>query len=261
MTVGYGLSDEDKFQFDLQGFLIIRGVLSEDECAYYSELADAAWPKQPGDDPMRRLDDMSKTWGQPFVDLMDHSRVLSYLVELMGRQLRIDHDYCIFMGKGAKRGNLHGGPRLFESDHWYRYQDGVMRNGLTVATYNLTDAPAGAGGFTCIPGSHKTNFLKLVDPAVQRFERDAPYVYQPPMAAGDVLIFTEALIHGTGEWLADHERRVLLYKYSPPHSTWRIEPYDLDDFPEATERQKLLMAPPSVQAHRAVVGRGESFDR
>ena len=136
-----------------------------------------------------------------------------------------------------------------------------MRNGLTVATYNLTDAPAGAGGFTCIPGSHKTNYLKLLDPAVQGFEREAAYVYQPPMAAGDVLIFTEALVHGTGAWHADHERRALLYKYSPPHSSWRIEPYNLADFPLATERQKRLMAPPSVEAHAPVVARGESFDR
>lgn len=257
----YGLTDEDKFQFDLQGFLILRGVLSPEDCADYCRLADELWPRQADDGLTRRRDDMSRNWGQRFVDLMDHPRVLACMVELMGRQLRIDHDYCIFMGKGAKRGNLHGGPRLFETDHWYRYQDGVMRNGLTVVTYNLTDAPAGAGGFTCIPGSHKTNYLELLDPAVQRFERDAPYVYQPPMAAGDVLIFTEALVHGTGVWHADHERRVLLYKYSPPHSTWRIEPYNLHDFPDATERQKRLMAPPSVQAHPPVVPRGESFDR
>tara|TARA_Y100001934_G_scaffold11100_1_gene14101 strand:+ start:2446 stop:3225 length:780 start_codon:yes stop_codon:yes gene_type:complete len=257
----YGLSDEDRFQFDLQGFLVIPGVLSADECEHYIRLADEAWPRQPGDGPMRRQNDMAKAWGQPFVDLMDHPVVLSYLVELMGRQLRIDHDYCIFMREGAPHGNLHGGPRLFESDHWYRYQDGIMRNGLTVTTWNLTDAPAGAGGFTCIPGSHKTNFLKLVDPAVQRFERDAPYVVQPTMAAGDVLIFTEALIHGTGKWHASHERRALLYKYSPPHSSWRIDQYDLNDFPEATERQRRLMAPPSVEAHAPVVPRGESFDR
>ena len=257
----YGLSDEDKFQFDLQGFVVLRGVLSAEECTHYSQLADAKWPRHAEDGPMRRLNDMSKTWGQPFVDLMDHPRVLAVLVELMGRQLRIDHDYCIFMNTSAPHSKLHGGPRLFESDHWYRYQDGVMRNGLTVAIWNLTDAPAGSGGFTCIPGSHKTNFLKLLDPAVARFEREAPYVLQPPMEAGDVLIFTEALIHGTDVWRAEHERRALLYKYSPPHSTWCIEPYDMTDFPEATDRQRRLMAPPSVERHAPVVARGDSFER
>ena len=88
-----------------------------------------------------------------------------------------------------------------------------MRNGLTFATYNLTDAPAGVGGFTCIPGSHKTNYLKLLDPAVQGFEREAAYVYQPPMAAGDVLIFTEALSHGCAPWRAPHQRRTVRYLF------------------------------------------------
>ena len=37
----YGLSDEDKFQFDLQGFVVLRGVLSAEECTHYSQLADA----------------------------------------------------------------------------------------------------------------------------------------------------------------------------------------------------------------------------
>ena len=151
---------------------------------------------------------------------MDDDRLLPYLVELVGSRLRIDHDYCIFMRRGAGSNNLHGGPWRYESDHWYRYHDGEMRNGLTVATWNLTDVGPGDGGFACVPGSHKSNFLQHMPRDVARFERREDWVVQPTMAAGDVLIFTEALIHGTTAWTADHERRTLLYKYSPPHSTW-----------------------------------------
>ena len=68
-----------------------------------------------------------------------------------------------------------------------------------------------------------------------------------------MLIFTEALIHGTAEWRADHERRTLLYKYSPPHSSWARDGYDPARFPDATPRQLRLMAPPSVEAHARVV--------
>ena len=50
-------------------------------------------------------------------------------------------------------------PRRYETDHWYYYSDGIMRNGLTVATWALTDVGPGDGGFVCVPGSHKTNFL------------------------------------------------------------------------------------------------------
>ena len=254
------MTDEEKFIFDLQGFIVIPGVLSKTECEQYIALADEAWPRQPDDGAFRRFGGISR-WGQPFVDLMDHPRVLEYLVELIGRRLRIDHDYCIFMRKGDAINPLHGGPRLYETDHWYYYQDGIMRNGLTVATFNLTDAPEGAGGFACIPGSHKTNFIRHLPADVRHYKRHPAYVIQPPMEAGDVLIFTEALIHGTRPWVADHERRTLLYKYSPPHSSWRIDQYDLSEFPEATERQKRLMAPPSVQDHPVVVAKGESFER
>ena len=33
--------------------------------------------------------------------------------------------------------------------------------------------------------------------------------------AGDAIIFTETLTHGTLPWTAAHERRALLYKFSP----------------------------------------------
>lgn len=39
------------------------------------------------------------------------------------------------MTKGGRAGGLHGGG---ESEHWYRYRDGVMCNGLTVVTFFLT---------------------------------------------------------------------------------------------------------------------------
>ena len=249
---GSCLSDEEKFLFDLRGYIVVKHVLDRHECDALVRLADRVWPRQPGEGPYRRFNGISG-WGQAFVDLMDHDRLLPYLVELLGSRLRIDHDYCIFMRKHASRNTLHGGPWRYESDHWYRYHDGVMRNGLTVATWNLTDAPKGAGGFVCVPGSHKSNFLALMPKDVARFERDADWVVQPEMAAGDVLIFTEALIHGTAAWRADHERRTLLYKYSPPHSTWAIQPYDVADYPHATARQRRLMAPPSVQSHPRVM--------
>lgn len=248
------MTEEEKFRFDLQGYLVIKNVLTESECRELSDLADEAWPRQDEDGPFRRTGYVSQ-WHQRFLDLADHPNLLPYLIELVGSRLRLDHDYCIFMQKDDTRNRLHGGPRLFESDHWYHYADGVMRNGLTVATYALTDAGLGDGGFACIPGSHKSNFLRYMPKDVALFERDADYVHQPELLTGDVLVFTEALIHGTAAWTADHERRTLLYKYSPPHSRWTVRDYDLANYPDATEQQHRLLAPPSVEAHKPVVGK------
>ncbi len=246
------LSGEQQFEFDLQGYVVLRGVLSAAECSRLSALADQAWPAQPGDGPDRRTERISR-WGSPFLDLIDHDAVLPALIDLVGPKLRLDHDYCLFMRRGGRSSTLHGGPFLFETDHWYRYHDGVMRNGLTVATFTLVDAPRGAGGFVCIPGSHKTNYLRELPEDVRSLSRRPDYVVQPELGAGDVVIFTEALIHGTAPWTADHERRALLYKYSPPHSAWALDRYDHADYPNATARQLRLMAPPSVERHARVI--------
>ena len=249
-------TEEEKFRFDLQGFIVLPGVLTRAECTLLSELSDTVWPRQPGDGAFRRTEAISR-WGGAFLNLIDHPCVLPYLVELIGPRLRADHDYCIFMRSGADGQNIHGGPMRYESDHWYHYHDGVMRNGLMVATWVLNDAEPGDGGFICIPGSHKTNFIDAVPRDVLTQEYRPDYVIQPELRAGDVLLFTEALIHGTATWRGSQERRALLYKYSPPHSSWAKVPYNLQHYPDASPQQQRLMAPASVEDHAKVLNPAE----
>jgi hypothetical protein len=238
------VTPEEKFLFDLEGYLVIKNVLTPAEVAELNDLADRIFTENKAESD-RRKSQVSR-WGPATQRLIDHPKIVPYLLELLGPKVRIDHDYCIFMTKGGRRGGLHGGETEREPDHWYKYRDGVMRNGLTVVTFFLTDAPVGAGGFACIPGSHKSNFPFNVPEDVKIFERRPHYVIQPPVEAGDALIFTEALIHGTMPWQADHERRALLYKYSPGHSAWSQNYYKPEEYPTATEQQLRLMAPPSV---------------
>ena len=75
---------------------------------------------------------------------------------------------------------------------------------------------------------------------------------QPEVEVGDVVFFTEALIHGTMPWTAENERRSLLYKYSPGHSAWSGNYYNLNDYEELTERQKLMLAPPSIGGRSSI---------
>ncbi len=242
------MTAEERFQFDLEGYLVVPGVLTASEVVELNELADEVWPGEHDENGLRRTSNISQ-WGPRFRDLIDHPRIVPYLIALMGPKFRIDHDYSMFMVRGTHRSRLHGGPspQCREGDHWYRYYpDGTIRNGLTVFTYNLADCGAGAGGFGCIPGSHKTNLLAAIPEDVLTMERHAHYVHQPAVKAGDVLIFTEALVHGTLPWNADYERRALLYKYSPGHSAWSSTYYDPSDYPGATEQQLRIMAAPSV---------------
>jgi hypothetical protein len=224
-------------------------VLSPEEVANLNAIADREFGGPYDETQVKRTSDVSK-WDKACQELFDHPKILPYLLELLGPKFRADHDYCIFMKKGAHRGNLHGGDIEHVTgragDHWYKYRDGVMRNGLTVFTYNLAPAKQGDGGFSCVPGSHKSNFATHLPKDVRTFDRIPDYVCQPAVDAGDVIIFTEALIHGTMPWAGDHERRALLYKFSPGHSSWSLNYYNADDYDGLTEQQKRILMPPCV---------------
>ena len=241
----YQVSEEEKFIFDLDGYIVIKNVLSSDEVDVLNAIADQKMAEHTGEDGYKNVRQPS-AWGAPFQRLLDHPRVMPYLLEFLVSKVRIDHDYLIFMDKGAKRGRLHGGDNGQEGDHWYKYRDGVIRTGLTVVTFFTSPARAGDGGFSCIPGTHKTNFLKSVPQDVRNFERFPHYVRQPEVEPGDALMFSEALVHGTMPWAADHQRRAFLYKYSPGHSAWSGKYYDLSQYENLTEQQVRLMAPPSI---------------
>lgn len=240
------MTPEERFLFDLHGYLVVKQVLSSVEVAALNRRADRSRPPTLDALGYDRVFNAS-AWGPQYHALIDHPTVVPYLRELVGPHFRLDHDFLIYTTKGGTGQILHGGEGSDERpDHWYRYRDGVMRNGLTVATFCLSDARAGDGGFCCIPGSHKSNLYAHIPDDVRTHARQPHYVVQPAVDAGDVIIFTEALIHGTRPWKSRHERRALLYKYSPGHSAWMEGYYDLDEYPGITEQQRRVLTPPSV---------------
>ena len=92
----------------LEGYLVVKDVLSPQELDDLNALMDRyidGWDNHPRND----LNKVS-SWGQATKDLIDHPKILPYLVELIGPKVRIDHDYAIIMDRGDTRGGLHGGP-------------------------------------------------------------------------------------------------------------------------------------------------------
>jgi hypothetical protein len=190
--------------------------------------------------------------GNDFRKLLHHPRMMSYLKEIVGNKFRLDHAYGILMRKGNAGGTLHGGGTPYDPAQYYVFRNGKMYNGLTVVSWALTDALPGQGGFCCIPGSHKSNF-----PCPSHLR---PVVNNPKcmvgvhQKAGDVVIFTEALTHGTLPWNAAHPRRSILFKYSPGHSSWGRE-RSSDSLREkmTSEDQRLMLEPPYVHNRKPVV--------
>ena len=96
-----------------------------------------------------------------------------------------------------------------------------MYNGLVAVQWALVDHRPGDGGFGCIAGSHKSSFVTTPE------ETPADLVTEVPMAAGDLVVFTEALTHCTIPWRGAADRLSLLYKYAPGHLAWGSDYDDL----------------------------------
>ncbi|MEZ4661708.1 MAG: phytanoyl-CoA dioxygenase family protein [Caldilineaceae bacterium] len=120
---------------------------------------------------------------------------MPYLKVILGDGFRLDHYYGIYMRAGTERLNLHGGNTPYDPPEYYHFRNGHMYNGLTVVSWNLSDTGPEHGGFCCIPGSHKANYP--CPPEIKENHVDSDMVVIPEAKAGSVVIFTEALTHGT----------------------------------------------------------------
>lgn len=254
------MNEEERYLFDLNGYLVIEGALETERLARMNAWLDmqaeqeAKWRGQPGNDKLQNL----LTWGPDFLALLDHPRLLPMLKAILGSHMRFDHDYAIFLQPGGEGLFLHGGGAPYDASQYYHVIKDRIYCGLVVTVYALNDVPPGAGGFACIPGSHKSNFRCPED--IARLQRPSPIVRQIPVKAGDCILFTEALQHGTLPWKGAHTRRSLYYKYSPAHLRWGPHSYaaEVDNpvyqviAPYLNETQRILLDPPMVDGKRRV---------
>jgi ectoine hydroxylase-related dioxygenase (phytanoyl-CoA dioxygenase family) len=245
------LTDEERYRFDVQGFLVRRSALTLGEVA---ELNDAVHSLGLGTPSSHDI--MSQRFSghlarhPAFLVLLDHPAVIDVVTELCGAYARLDHAYGIVMDPGNVGLDLHGGGHVWDPAQYYTVDRTGMHTGLVAVQWALSSARPGDGGFCCVPGSHKAAYGP---PRGMGITHDM--VLEVPLGAGDVVVFTEALTHGTLPWRGANQRRTLLYKYSPGSSSWS------DDHAPAlglnasmlTARQQRLFQKPSVANHHPVV--------
>lgn len=245
MAIG-PMTDAERYRFDVQGFLVRRGVLTDGEIQALQAAIDVLDLSRPGLDLGSQRFSGHLPVARRFRDLIDHPAVLEIVREICGGTLRLDHAYGIVMTPGTSGLALHGGGTPFDPAQYYLVRDGRIRTGLVAVQWALVDHPPGGGGFVCIPGSHHAGFTL---PATY----DREIVVEVPFDAGDVVVFTEALTHGTLPWRNRDERRTLVYKYSPGNSGYDVGRWPEELLAACTPRQRLLLQPPSVGGHQPVV--------
>ena len=271
------MNEHERYFFDLNGYLVIEDALTLGETAACNEAIDHEYglvrerleseslaggsrvlKGRQGRGDLGGMLTWSKPWCQPFRDLLVHRRIVPHLLEILGDGFRLDHLYGIIMREGTEGFTLHGGGTSDNLTSLFRFHNGKMRCGLTVVSWVLTDCGPGDGGFACIPGSHKSNYATPSDVAL--LERDIGVVKQVEAKAGSAIIFTEALTHGTLPWRAKHQRRSILYKYSPGALSYARQymPDGVQEMlEEFTPQQRAVLEPP-YRPERPSVSAGDS---
>ena len=275
------MDGREKYLFDLQGYLVIRGFLTSDEVESLNQALDAnpgkrgaygdptaefsGTPMEGIQSPFSRfggLLEWDRPWCLPFRNLLAHPRLIPYLNTMMGRGWRLDHEAAVVTSEIGCEGlpfHASGNYKLVPS-RYYAYQNGMMRGGLTVCQFFLSDVNPGDGGLTLVPGSHKANFLWPMH--VRLHEADQEIYRTPVLRAGDVVIFNEATTHGTLPWKGSQERRTVLYRYIPKHLQY-VDGYYATEKPgwmsELTEAQQAVLERPYIYHRPLIEDDGETI--
>lgn len=241
------MTDMERYLFDINGFMVLRNVLLQDEVERLIE----AIPRDEKGEIIHPPDDIAFEgvlgYDEPlYRNLIDHPRVLPYLDYLLAEKrggpygpkwsgrFYLGHEYGLVYPPGDEGFGFHNGATPYNGWLHYHTQDNQIYCGLTCVVWCLTDSEAGQGGFGCLPGSHKAYFSMPEEVAGKRFvPQDA---YQPVVKAGDVIIFTEALVHGPLPWKGETHRLALFYKYVPGYMPL-FEERDKDLLDLMTEEQ------------------------
>lgn len=245
------VSVEDRFLFDLQGFIVLRGVLSSDECAAMRDVLyrlesqeyEDAWqadlpegltgratrehmtPQQVRLNGLPRLDPI-------FDRLIAHPAVVPYLNAFVGEPQLIN-TWSISKDQHTPQGGWHRG--VPTSD--YAYNRGEIRTRMFNTVYFLTDNGLDDGCVMALPGSHKSN----MDLNWSQYDGlDMPGSVAVTGQAGDVLLFSETVLHNGLRKTTPGIRSNLYYNYVHAHyNVVMREPNNIHHFyfpPEIRDR-------------------------
>ena len=217
------MNEQERYVFDLKGYLVVRNALAADHAAALNAIIDRAErlpPEElrppvrlfrpPGEGHDVRIYNV-KELGGPFERLIDLEPLVSLVQAMIGSRIRLNHDYAILRYERGDRTRFHLGNTPVAPSCQFRVHDGKFLSTLVKVVYPLTDQGVEDGCFSVIPGSHKSNF-----PNPYGTDPEAIPVREPvPCRAGDAVVFTEALSHGSEVNHSGRPRRTLYYAYSP----------------------------------------------
>ena len=257
------MNEEQRYFFDLKGYVVVPNAISAEDVAALNAtidrteaLADSDVPapvrlqrEVPGGSDMRIHN--VKELGQPFERLIDLDPIVGLVEDAIGTRPRLNHDYAILRYHAGDRTRFHLGNTPVAPSCQFRSHDGRFYSTLVKVVFPLTDQGVEDGCFSVVPGTHKSNF-----PNPHGNEPDDIPLREPvPCRAGDAIVFTEALTHGSEVNRSGKPRRTLYYAYSPCWAAgWTAHDDaspELLDRVTAAQRDLLLLMPMSTRRRQA----------
>jgi hypothetical protein len=234
------MTDEERFRFDLTGFLVRPAILAQDEIdAIYDQIDRIHHDRESLPPECRGVP------GGPASLLIDHPKVIDALHEIIGPDIRLENAYALWREKGQRHGAFHGGgPGQADPIFGYRVLNGRIHAGMVRVVFELTDVNEKDGGTWFLAGSHKSNFPVHPDHVSFDPEKRSPFVHTYSCPAGSAVFFTENLCHAGPVWQRDTPRVAVLQAYAHLATHWHrltIAPEILAGLPR--EKQAYFREP------------------
>lgn len=216
--LGHRLCDDEREQFENQGYLVVPGVLPDDKVARLAAAAerlDAEWrPKRDvkPHHPLNILDAIGMD--DEFLDLLDLPQTFMKVVDILGWHIQLYHSHLIITPP-LPAGHVPRRPRLGWHQDSGRLNlelegDPRPRVSLKVGFFFTSTLESDRGNFHVVPGSHRFNRLDLPDDD----DLDHPRATPVRADAGDAVFFDRRLWHSPGYNRSTLTRKVLFLGYS-----------------------------------------------
>lgn len=222
------MTEEQRYLFDLWGYLHIPGALSEEEVTTAQEAARRYMESKPEDlPPGFKIDGKRHLHGFAFDKSLErlalHPAAWPIVKELTKGRPRLTSGTLQANHPNDEAGRLHCAKDDFGWDAvQYEVRNSrIFCDNIVVFPY-LTDVDPGDGGVCVVPGSHKSMFDRprnLFHKGLVESASDLPEgVVNLTPKAGDFVIITEALTHGILAWMPkDKIRMILVLRYHPQY--------------------------------------------
>ena len=221
------MTPEQRYMFDLTGYLHLEKVLSDTELENaqaatrrYMDTADEDLPPGFERDGKRHVHGFA--FDKCLEALTMHPATWPIIMELTNGKPRLLSGTLQVDEPGKPSGGrLHCAREDFgwESTRYEVRDSRIYCDDFVVFPY-LDDVFPGDGGLLLLPGSHKSNFdrPKSLFNGGEVTDELPPGVVNITPKAGDALVMPEAMTHGILPWTpADRIRRILVLRYRPQH--------------------------------------------